>query len=92
MPFAEQRGWPHGPDRQDERVHHLDTDRAGKALPFFKPGFCVSAVAASPLLYIGEDDNGARATGYFTGDFASVVAKFKSAQESSPSQSPVRST
>jgi hypothetical protein len=44
------------------------------------------------LFDIGEDDDGARATTDFTGNFAGVVAKFKSAQESSPSQSPVRST
>lgn len=92
LSFTEQRCRTHRADRQDERIHHFDTDRAGKALPFFKPRISVSAKAPSPLFDIGEDDDGARATGYFTGNFTGVVAKFKSAQESSPSQSPVRST
>lgn len=64
----------------------------GKALPFLKPGLSVCAEAPSPLLYVREDDDGARATGDFTGYVAGIIAKFKSTQESSPSQSPVRST
>lgn len=27
------------PDRQDERINHLDADGAGEALPFFEAGF-----------------------------------------------------
>lgn len=92
LAFAEQRGRANGADWQDERIHHFDANRASETLPFFEAGFCVCAEAPSPLLDIGKDDNGAGATSDFTGNFAGIIAKFKSAQESSPSQSPVRST
>ena len=92
LPFTEQGGGADGTDRQDEGIDHFDADGAGEALPLFKAAFRIGAKSPSPLLDIGEDDNGARATGDFTGNLAGVVAKFKSTQESSPSQSPVRST
>ncbi|MCX7283708.1 MAG: hypothetical protein NTX28_06640 [Novosphingobium sp.] len=92
MAFAEQGCRANRADGQDKGIDDFNPDGAGQPLPFFKPGFGVRAEAPSPLLDVRENDDGARATGDFTGNLAGVVAEFKSAQESSPSQSPVRST